>query len=191
MLRLSEKTISWDDRPGIFLREGNPPHQQRLQNFDPRNSLPNILSHMAMVVDDTGGVNKDLSSVLRWFFTCIPTEYLIPLPREHTDSLYVDVKPIRGYGSDRFYPPARIPLSTTKDITPLGHAIDANIILSWFIYLGGPVEEETFWADDKSYAVAPSLLLSAQLIELFQRLFGNDPLAPISEDCGRYRKPTG
>jgi hypothetical protein len=27
ILRLSEKAIPWDERPGIFLREGNPPHQ--------------------------------------------------------------------------------------------------------------------------------------------------------------------
>ena len=31
----------------------------------------------------------------------------------------------------------------------------ANILLVWYLLLGGQVEEETFWATDKSYAVAP------------------------------------
>ena len=30
------------------------------------------------------------------------------------------------------------------------HAVDANILLAWYVYLGGYVEEETFWAEDKS-----------------------------------------
>ena len=55
-------------------------------------------------------------------------------------------------------------LSKTNVITPLGHASDANAILSWYIFLGGPVQEETFWADDKSYVVTLSLPLLAQLI---------------------------
>jgi hypothetical protein len=61
-----------------------------------------------------------------------------------------------------------ITLSTTKDITPLGHATDANALLSWCIYLGGLVQEETLWADDKSYVVTPPHLLPAQLITLCQ-----------------------
>jgi hypothetical protein len=52
-------------------------------------------------------------------------------------------------------------LSRTNDITPLGHASDANAILSWCIFLGGCVQEETFWAGDKSYVVTLLLLLSA------------------------------
>jgi hypothetical protein len=52
-------------------------------------------------------------------------------------------------------------LSKTNVITPLGHASDANAILSWYIFLGGPVQEETFWADDKSYVVTLSLPLLA------------------------------
>ena len=30
------------------------------------------------------------------------------------------------------------------------HAEDANVLLAWYIYLGGYVEEETFWVEDKS-----------------------------------------
>jgi len=30
------------------------------------------------------------------------------------------------------------------------HAVGANLLLAWYIYLGGYVEEETFWAEDKS-----------------------------------------
>jgi hypothetical protein len=138
--------------------------------------------------DYTGEANKDLSSVLRWFFDMDSVGIFNPslgstLTRSMwMSNLHVDM----AYAG---FNPALIALSTTmaKDTTPFGHAIDANAVLLWFIYLGGPVEEETLWADDKSYAVAPSLLLSAQLIELCQRLFGNDPLAPISEDCWHYR----
>jgi hypothetical protein len=51
-------------------------------------------------------------------------------------------------------------LSKTNVTTPLDHASDANAILSWYIFLGGPVQEETFWADDKSYVVTLSLTFS-------------------------------
>jgi hypothetical protein len=141
---------------------------------------------------DTRGVDKDLSCVLYWFSCILSYEILDPSSLGNTlthsmwmSNLHVDIT------RTGFNPPSRITLSKTKDITPLGHATDANTILSWFISLGGPVEEGTFWADDKSYVVAPSLLLAAQLIDLFQRLFGNNSLTPISEDCGRYRQPTG
>ena len=40
----------------------------------------------------------------------------------------------------------------------------ANILLAWYMTLGGEVEEETLWAADKSYVVALSYLLSAHLI---------------------------
>jgi hypothetical protein len=118
---------------------------------------------------NTGGVNRDLSRVLYWFSRSHPGGELDPSSLGSTlthsiwiSNLYIDF--IRAGSS----PATSIALSRTKDITPLGHAIDANTILSWFISLGGPVEEETFWADDKSYAVAPSLLLLAQLIDLCQ-----------------------
>jgi len=42
-------------------------------------------------------------------------------------------------------------------------AIIANILLMWYMFLGGHVEEETFWAIDKSYAVASSSSLSVHL----------------------------
>jgi hypothetical protein len=134
------------------------------------------------------GVNKDLSHLLKWFLPHPVYEPLDPSSLESTpthsmwmSNLQVDCA---RTGSNS---PSYIPLSTTNDITPLGHAIDANTLLSWLISLDGPVEEETFWADNKSYVVAPSLLLSAQLIDLCQRPFGNDPLTPISKDCGHYR----
>jgi len=37
----------------------------------------------------------------------------------------------------------------------------ANTLLIWYMFLGGHVEEETFWATDKSYAVDPLIFLSA------------------------------
>jgi len=40
----------------------------------------------------------------------------------------------------------------------------SNILLMWYILLGGYVEEETFWAFDKSYATDISTFLSAYLI---------------------------
>jgi len=38
-------------------------------------------------------------------------------------------------------------------------AMIANALLVWYMFLGGPVEEEMFWATDKSYAVGSSNLL--------------------------------
>jgi hypothetical protein len=125
------------------------------------------------------GADEDLSLVLDWFSQAFP--YETPLGSTPTRSMWISTLhvDIARTGFDRY---AYIALSGTKDITPLRHAIDANAILSWFISLGGPVEEETYWADDKSYAMSPSLSLSTQLIDLHQQLFGNDPLTPVSED---------
>jgi hypothetical protein len=103
---------------------------------------------------DTEGVNMDLFNVLCWFSREISYHELGPpsLGSTQTYSMWMSnllVDSART-GFDSFI---HITLSRTKDITPLGHAIDANTILSRFISLSGPVEEETFWADDKSYAV--------------------------------------
>ena len=38
------------------------------------------------------------------------------------------------------------------------HAIIANTFLMWYMFLGGHVEEETFWAADRSYVVSLSFL---------------------------------
>jgi hypothetical protein len=38
----------------------------------------------------------------------------------------------------------------------------ANTLLMWYMFLGGHVEEETFWAVDKSYAFTSSSFLSAR-----------------------------
>ena len=49
--------------------------------------------------------------------------------------------------------------------TTHNQATNANLFLAWYLFLGGDIEEETFWVVDKSY-VAPSsfiLILSAQL----------------------------
>ena len=43
-------------------------------------------------------------------------------------------------------------------------AMIANALLMWYVFLGGHVEEETFWAVDKSYVVALSSSLSTSLI---------------------------
>ena len=42
-------------------------------------------------------------------------------------------------------------------------AMIANTLIMWYMFLGGSVEDETFWATDKSYAVDPSIFLSACL----------------------------
>ena len=44
----------------------------------------------------------------------------------------------------------QITLSKTRKLGISCHAVDANILLAWCIHLGGYVEEETFWAEDKS-----------------------------------------
>ena len=43
-------------------------------------------------------------------------------------------------------------------------AMIANTLLMWYMLLGGSVEDETFWATDKSYAVNPLTVLSTHLI---------------------------
>ena len=43
-----------------------------------------------------------------------------------------------------------VALSKTSKMATSFHAVDANILLAWYMHLGGYVEEETFWAEDKS-----------------------------------------
>jgi len=43
-------------------------------------------------------------------------------------------------------------------------AMIANILLMWYMFLGGHVEEETVWAVDKSYAVVSLSFISACLV---------------------------
>ena len=50
----------------------------------------------------------------------------------------------------------------------------ANILLMWDMFLGGHIEEETFWAVDKSYAVA---LLS--FFSLLSAMYASDSLGAI------------
>jgi hypothetical protein len=45
-------------------------------------------------------------------------------------------------------------------------AVNANLLLAWCVFLRGHVEEETFWAVDKSYVVSSSYFLPAHS-ELF------------------------
>ena len=47
-------------------------------------------------------------------------------------------------------------------------AIDGNILLAWYLTLGGCAEEETFWADDKSYVMFISSF------DLFKTTFTSD-----------------
>jgi hypothetical protein len=108
----------------------------------------------------TEDVNKDLYCVLYWFSRQQYLDVIVdasslggtPAHSMWMSNLHVDIT-----RTDlNFFTP--ITLSTTKEITPLGLATDASAILSWYISLGGPVQEETFWADDKSYAAIPLLL---------------------------------
>jgi hypothetical protein len=106
------------------------------------------------------GINKDLNNILGWLsgWLCSHT-YLIPSPSSTPahlmwmSNLHLDM-----IQADPEHHP-HITLSITKCTTPLDCTVDVNTILSWHIYLGGPVQEETFWADDKSYVVTLLLLL--------------------------------
>jgi hypothetical protein len=51
----------------------------------------------------------------------------------------------------------------------------ANVLLVWYMFLGGHVEEETFWAVDKSYAVV-SFVLSFSLLNI---VYASDSLETI------------
>ena len=62
----------------------------------------------------------------------------------------------------------------------------ANILLMWYMLLGGQVEEETLWAVDKSYA-AKSFLPSACIIYVYQKFTRNHPVSFVCKsdkhDC--------
>ena len=62
----------------------------------------------------------------------------------------------------------------------------ANILLVWYIFLGGYVEEETFWAVDKSYVVVLLQFLSLSPLNIIPKRFigGHTfPLVHTSDEC--------
>jgi hypothetical protein len=98
-------------------------------------------------------INKDLYCVLHWLSSWRDTARDLdpsslgstPAHSMWMSNLHTDIT----RADPEHFP--RITLPTTKDTAPPSHATDADVVLSWYIYLGGPVQEETFWADDKSY----------------------------------------
>jgi hypothetical protein len=101
----------------------------------------------------SSNITKDLDYVLYWFLPSsnawrglLDSSSMASTPAHlmWMSNMHVDItRAIPGSFM-------RISLSTTNNTTPLDHVTDANAILSWYIYLGGLVEEETLWADDKS-----------------------------------------
>ena len=69
-------------------------------------------------------------------------------------NLFVDLAQV-----DRNLPPA---YTHPRYITGISHhqGANANIFLAWYIFLGGHVEEETFWAVNKSCVIISSFSLS-------------------------------
>ena len=63
-------------------------------------------------------------------------------------------------------------------------AIITDILLMWYVFLGGHVEEETVWAVDKSYAVVLSVF-SAYLM-LPQRFIGIHPVPLVYKGDGHH-----
>ena len=49
----------------------------------------------------------------------------------------------------------------------------ANVLLVWYMLLGGQVEEETFWVVDKSYGVVSSLSTSVYLLLFMSAIYSN------------------
>ena len=64
----------------------------------------------------------------------------------------------------------------------------ADILVMWYRLLGGHVEEGTFWAADKSYAVVSLFLFPEYLALRTQRFVGNHPLQLASNGDGCYRR---
>ena len=64
----------------------------------------------------------------------------------------------------------------------------ANTLLAWSISMGGQVEEETFWAVDKSYVMVSLPLLSLSPLKIFvrQRFIGNHTFSLISKSGRCY-----
>jgi len=67
-------------------------------------------------------------------------------------NLFVDLTHA-GQNPTLQYYPAYLTIASTNH-----HATIANILLVWYMFLGGRVEEETVWAVDKSYAATLSFL---------------------------------
>jgi hypothetical protein len=107
-------------------------------------------------------INEDLDGILRWLSRWLRFHgRIVGFPSgTPTHSMWWSNLHLDMIQADPEHHP-HATLSMTKDTTPLSCAADVDIILSWYIYLGGPVQEETFWTDDKSYVVTPLLLLSA------------------------------
>ena len=73
------------------------------------------------------------------------------------------------------------------DVAKINHRPTiANLLVMWYMLLGGQVEEGTFWAVDKSYAVVSLFLLPAFLAPHTQCFIGSYPLQLVSEGDGGY-----
>ena len=99
---------------------------------------------------------RDLYEILRLCWSTAQGVYL--------DCFFLNGTPTHSlWMSNLFLDMTRADPTSLTDITLCKantprHAVDANILLAWCIYLGGYVEEETFWAEDKSWVVFLSRL---------------------------------
>ena len=114
-----------------------------------------------------------------------------PRPDRNTHSLWMTNL---FMDSIRIYPNSTLEAyeSYLSTATADHQASIANILLVWYMLLGGQVEEETLWAVDKSYAVN-SFLPSAYLIYMYQQFTRNHPLSLVCKsdehDCQQNLHP--
>ena len=107
-----------------------------------------------------GRVNRDLYQILRlcWSATQgVPIDSFFaegtPAHLLWMSSLFVDVTRADPTSLTEIF------LSKASEASTSRPAVDANILLAWCIHLGGHVEEETLWAEDKSCVVVPSCFI--------------------------------
>lgn len=111
--------------------------------------IPAVFSSSSQQMD------SDLQHILLLLRRNIDAErFVFPFPKEGTydhllwaSNLLVDMTRVGPNPSLEFH-------RSHLDIAVAGQpAIIANVLLMWYMLLGGNVEEETFWAVDKSYVV--------------------------------------
>ena len=96
----------------------------------------------------------------------LASEYQIPYQVDHPtlkELREVDSMPWRNaYAPLPFFPLSNILSGLVKEVrhraSTHSQPMIANVLVTWYIRLGGHVDEETFWTFDKSYAVASLFL---------------------------------
>lgn len=109
-------------------------------------------------------IDRDLYETLRLCLSTaegLPFEYVL-LNGTSAHSLWVSNFFVDVTRANPTFLPEII-LSKANGVSASRHAVDANILLAWYMHLGGYIEEETSWAQDKSCVTVSSNFIWADL----------------------------